>query len=185
MFTSAAFRRRSRAAYGSLTLPLAALALGLMTLPACDSAADAGDAPGDGRLGDFHANVTGALAGSFEGIAGFAEGTTDGQRVFGVALSTTAAGNGRSIVLIGEGSPAARTYAVAAEDGEASAALIADGTGSAFYYGTAGTLTVTSASGDRLRGRFRVEAADLTDSTKTVTFEGTFDAVRGAVDFDR
>lgn len=148
-------------------------------LAACDSGGPDEPAPGSFSLQVGETDLTGLAAfdDTYE--------TEDGDRAFAVGL---VAGDARqTVILVGLGAPASRTYALSADEetGEAGAFyFVLDEEDGSMYVATGGTMTLTHVSSDRLRGRFQMTAANLLDPEQTVALQGTFDAPRGEVDPD-
>jgi hypothetical protein len=169
------------AAFRAALRPLTpALLVGTLALSGCDSGNDGPDE------GSFDVTVAGSFSDSFSGLAAFAtEVDPENGSVFAIGLVNEESEN-EVVVLVGKGAPAERTYELTMEETEDAegAALFAVQTSEeegALYMAESGTLTVTDAATDRLRGRFEFEAVNILDETDTVTLSGTFDAPRGEV----
>ena len=164
-----------------LLLPLILAATVLLS--ACDSNDDADDSLAPGR---FEAEVSGSLEMDLDGLAGFATETdsTEGP-VFSIALIDPESQN--SVILVGRGQPAKRTYTLTSPDDEEaeSGALffvsISEDEGE-FYASTGGSLTLTDVSSSRLQGRFSFTAVNAFDEDDTLTLRGTFNASVGEVE---
>ena len=156
---------------------------GTLFLTACDSNDDADDDLAPGR---FEAEVRGDLEMNLSGLAGFATevDSTEGA-VFSIALIDPDGED--SIILVGRGPPAKRTYTLSSPDDEEaeSGALffvsISDDDG-VFYASNGGTLSLTGVSSTGLQGRFSFTAVNAFDEDDTVTLRGTFNARAGEVD---
>lgn len=151
-------------------------------LTACDNGGP--DEPTPVQPGSFTAQVGDA---DLTGLAAFDDTyeTEGGDPAFAVGL--VAGDATQTVVLVGLGAPATRTYALSAdeESGEAGAFyFVLDEEDGALYVATGGTMTLTHAASDRLRGRFQMTAANLLDPEQTVSVQGSFDAPRGEVDPD-
>jgi|GEM_PF-3546450 len=170
------FRPFLRPSLAHLLMTAALLAAPLLS--ACDS-----NEPEPARPGSFTAEVgdtplTGLAA--FDDSYEIEEG---GGPAFAVGL--VAGDATQTVVLVARGAPQTRTYTLSADDetGEAGAFyFVLDDEDGALYVATGGTMTLTHASSDRLRGRFQMTAAQLFDPSQTVTVEGSFDAPRGEVE---
>lgn len=153
--------------YGALLLPV-------LALTACDSGD--GGTPANAR---FEAAVAGGRTASLEGPAIF-EVSTDVEGTATAVALVDADDPQDVIAVVLNGAPHTGTFAVTTE--EAGALLVlSDGGEGDLYTTTGGTVTISRTTGDRLEGRFEVEAANVLDEADVVTVEGTFRADEGDV----
>ncbi|MEP0548716.1 MAG: hypothetical protein ABJF88_17405 [Rhodothermales bacterium] len=156
---------------------------GTLFLAACDASDDADD---ELALGRFEAEVRGDLEMNLSGIAGF---TTETDSIEGIVFSIGLIDpDGEdSVIFVGSGQPAKRTYALSPPDDEEaeSGALFFVSTSDdegAFYASNGGSLTLTAVSSSGLQGRFSFTAVNAFDEDDTLTLRGTFNARAGEVD---
>jgi hypothetical protein len=142
----------------------------LAVLTACG-----GDGPTSPKSqpGSFTATVSGAASKSLSGQAGFLVTTN----FFSISLNN-GAGTGSIQFSRLAGVPAAGTYQLDASAQQNSGAFAAIYSGGAQenYVSTAGSLTITSSSADRIKGTFSFTGTGGTSGSATVTVTGSFDA---------
>lgn len=141
----------------------------LVLLTACG----AGPTAPKSQPGSFTATVSGAASKSLTGQAGFLVTTN----LFSISLNN-GAGTGSIQFSRLAGVPAAGTYQLDANAQQNSGAFVAIYSGGAQenYVSTAGSLTITSSSADRIKGTFSFTGAGGTSGSATVTVSGSFDA---------
>lgn len=134
-----------------------------------------GDGPVTPKLqaGSFTATVSGAASKSLSGQAGFLVTTN----LFTIALSPST-GVGSIQLSRLAGIPAAGTYQLDPNAQPGSGAFVALYSGGAQenYVSSGGTVTISSASADRVKGTFNFTGTGGTSGSATVTISGTFDA---------
>ncbi|NUO62742.1 MAG: hypothetical protein HOQ11_14900 [Gemmatimonadaceae bacterium] len=152
---------------------------GALALTSLALLAGCGDGPTPPKpqpaVGSFTATVSGAASRSLDGQAGFLVTTN----LFTIALNSSA-GSGSIQLSRLSGVPAAGTYSLdanAAQNSGAFAAIYSAGA-QENYVSTSGSLTITSSSGDRVRGSFDFTGTGGTSGTASVRITGTFDAPR-------
>lgn len=174
---------------------------GLAVAVAVSLAVGCGDDGGDGdgptgpdvSEGTFTATVSGDVDASFEGNAAWASVTdpASGESAWGIVLGDTNVGSNAVVIFhLGTSEPETGTYSlVDASVGSdfqsgtgAFVVLSVGGSSTLSVNSTGGTVTISSASADRLRGTFNITASGaLIDGNMTqhvtVTVSGEFDAL--------
>jgi uridine phosphorylase len=157
-----------------------------LLLAACDTTGERGE-PAT-HAGTHTIQTQGAYAESLEGRALFAPSLFDGQPAFTLQLQT-ARENPNVLVSLdwpGQASPAPGTYSAVATFADARAGVgrvavsYVRSSSSPFFFEqfrpTGGTVTITEATAQRLRGTLSVS---LSDAGRTLTLAGTFTARAG------
>ena len=133
--------------------------------------------------GRFTATVSGAFSGSLSGDAiAFSSGP-----VFEIHLDDIRFPASITIARPAGGRPSPGTYAFAPDpegDPFSLAFLIPTQDLQDLFFSRSGSLTITVASDDRMKGSFNfvARAPEFMDPPRTVTGQGTFDALQGAFD---
>jgi hypothetical protein len=142
-----------------------------------------------GTVGSFSATVSGAMSASLSGSAAFGSSSVSGQQGFAIALVPASGTNTIFFGRVNAQAPGTGTYQISdfltqsSVNGALIAALFAGTAQSGqIYVSNSGTLTITSASADEIKGNFTVSASAVTVSgTQTVSITGTFTAKHGTI----
>ncbi len=161
-----------------------------VVLAACGGDDNGGTGPGNGGKAGFSAEVTGDVETSVEGAALFGTKADEAQGLlFGVEMAET--GEGESviqIIRIGGAVPAVGDYQITdalngnPQNGDfvAMAFDSEDGTPTAIFVATGGTLKVTSSSATAFKGTFTFDAQgglfEDPENTLTINVAGSFNA---------
>jgi hypothetical protein len=162
-----------------------------VVLAACGGDDNGGTGPGNGGASSFSAKVTGDVQiPSVKGAALFGTRADEAQgMLFGVEMAESGAGESViQIIRIGGAVPAVGTYQIVdalngnPQDGDfvAMAFDSDNGTPSAIFVGTGGTLKVTSSSASAFKGTFTFDAQgglfSDPETTLTINVAGSFHA---------
>lgn len=158
------------------------------------------DAPGTGpdvvpALGSFTATMAGDISGSLSGLSAFASASSGESRGFVFAMEDSVANSSASAVLVfvkqSPELPGVGAHQVVAFDDAAAGAkfglfaAVVDAQGGEWLCtASAGTITVTSSSAQRIRGSFSIAAECLgmgSDAPQALTLGGSFDSRVGTV----
>jgi len=126
--------------------------------------------------GHFTASVTGAKSASLAGQAGF----LTSANLFSIALrDASSPATFIQISHVGAAVPAPGTYSLNPNGDPAQAfAAIYSGGGTENYAGTGGTVTITTVSGNTVRGDFTFTATGGSSGSAAVSITGHFEATR-------
>jgi hypothetical protein len=183
MLTITSTRTRLRA--------LLAAAAAALLLAGCGGGDDDDDGlgPNPNTQSSFTATLSGALSGTYNGESVYGSNNLGD---FGIALGGGTQSQGFTLVFVryAGGTPGAQQYDLAdmtdvndnPEDGRFRVVVaVGSGASAQALAGKSGRLTITSTSGNRLKGTFQFTAVPMSGGPSTVTVSGTFDAVGGTV----
>ena len=165
-------------------------------LAACGGDDEPGTGP-DARpaLGSFSATMSGDISGSLAGLSAFASASSGESQGFVFAMEDSVANSTASAMLLfvkqSPDLPGVGAHQVVAFDDEAAGAkfglfaAVVDAQGGEWLCtASAGTINVTSASAQRIRGSFTIAAECLgmgSDEPQVLTLGGSFDSRVGVV----
>lgn len=178
------------------TLKRYAVVMAAVMLAACGDDDKTGTGPGGGVAGSFTASAAGDLAANFSGMAAHASVATGEEQGFGFAMEDTpSAGTATASILFIRVNPALPSVGVnpvvvldesAEESDFMLLAALTDAQGGEWLCtaAEAGSINITSASAQRVRGSFSVPAECIGDggATKALTLAGNFDSRVGSID---
>jgi hypothetical protein len=167
-----------------------------LTLAACGNDGDNGMGPGQGQ---FEADVSGGVTASFTGTAFHGEATDPNTQDEGwvLVLSSGDPNNLNSVFVVRlAGRPGTGTYALIdvstsgdLDDGDWAAIVTVSVGGQLTYFAASvsGSVTITSSSGERVRGTFTMQVTGQDPSNPqqmaNATVTGAFDATSSTVGF--